>query len=175
MTDATSLQTARERAESLYRAGEYRQAAQAFAGAAESCSAAGETLMGAELKNDQSVALLRAGNAREALEAAEGTERVFAAAGDARREGIAYANQAAAQQALHHAGPATVLFEKSGALLEAAGEGELHLEVMQSLSVLYLRQGKLLKAVIALQSGLAGVKNPTPRQKFMKALLSFRL
>jgi hypothetical protein len=46
---------------------------------------------------------------------------------------------------------------------------------MQLLSALYLRRWKFLDAVITLQSGLAGVKNPTPKQRLMKKFLFFRL
>ena len=46
---------------------------------------------------------------------------------------------------------------------------------MQLLSMLYLRRFKFYEAVIALQSGLAGVKNPTPKQRFMKKILFVRL
>jgi hypothetical protein len=46
---------------------------------------------------------------------------------------------------------------------------------MQLLAALYLRRFKFIDAVIALQSGLAGVKNPTPRQRLMKKILFIRL
>jgi len=46
---------------------------------------------------------------------------------------------------------------------------------MQLLASLYMGRFKFIDAVVALQSGLAGVKNPTPKQRFMKKLLFIRL
>jgi hypothetical protein len=100
---------------------------------------------------------------------------VFAEAGDHRRQGIALANQASALEALKRNKEAMDLYVRAGTALELAGETDFYLEVMQLLSALYLRRFKLFDAIIALQSGLASVKNPTPKQRFMKKLLFFRL
>ncbi len=62
-----------------------------------------------------------------------------------------------------------------GDALEKANEGDLRAEVMQLLAMLYLRHFKIYDAVITLQSGLAGVKNPTARQRLMKKILFVRL
>ena len=131
--------------------------------------------MSAEMKNNQSVALLRNKQAQAALEAAQGTDEVFAEAGDTRRQGMALANQASALEALKRFKEAIDFYTRAGEALEKAGEMDLRLEVMQLLSALYLRRFKLFDAIIALQSGLAAVKNPTPKQRFMKKLLFFRL
>ncbi len=163
-----------DQAKRAYQAGDFAAAAQAFAQAAAAYTAAGDALMAAEMQNNRSVALLRAKQAQAALEAASGTEEVFAAAGDARRQGMALANQASALQALKRFKEAVEYYEKASEVLEKAGEGDLRAEVMQLLSLLYLRHFKFYDSILALQSGLSGAKNPTPRQRFMKTILFFK-
>lgn len=164
-----------EQAKRIYEAGNLAAAALAFADAAAAYAAAGDGLMAAEMKNNQSVALLRAKQPQAALEAAAGTEAAFAQAGDFRRLGMAHANQASALEALKRFKDAIAAYEKAGGSLEKAGEDQLRVQVMQLLSALYLRRWQFLNAVIALQSGLAGVKNPTPKQRLMKKVLFIRL
>lgn len=158
-----------------YRAGDFPSAARGYDLAASAYEEAGDALMSAEMKNNRSVALLRAGQPQEALVSARGTEGVFAAAGDSRRQGMALANQASALEALKKPREAIAAYQAAAEALETAGQGDLRAEVMQLLSALYLRRFKFFDAVIALQSGLAGVENPTPKQRFMKKILFIRL
>jgi tetratricopeptide (TPR) repeat protein len=174
-TKASPSNDLSEKAWRAYRAEDFPAAARAFDEAAAAFSGAGDALASAEMKNNQSVALLRAKQASAALEAAKGTEAVFAAAGDFRREGMAFANQASALDALKRKKEAVDFYQQAAAALEKAGEGDLRAEVMQLLSMHYLRRGKFYDAVISLQSALAGVKNPTPKQRFMKKILFIRL
>ena len=164
-----------EQAKQTYVAGDYQSAAQAFAEASKSFASEGNVLMSAEMKNNQSVALLRDKQVKAALEAAQGTDEVFAKAGDMRRQGMALANQASALEALKRFKEAIDFYIRAGEALEKAGEVDMRVEVMQLLSALYLRRFKLYDAIIALQSGLVAVKNPTPKQRFMKKILFFRL
>src|SRR5512140_1601569 len=152
-----------DQAQLSYRSGDYPQAAQSFEQAARLYSGLGDALLAAEMQNNRSVALLRAKEPQAALEAAQGTEKIFADAGDLRRQGMALANQASALQALKRFPESIQHFKDSGDVLEKAGEAELRVEVMQLLATLYLRRFKFYEAILALQSGLAGVKNPTPR------------
>jgi tetratricopeptide (TPR) repeat protein len=175
MVNKLTPQEIADQAKSIYQAGDYPAAVQAFAEAASAYANAGDAPMSAEMKNNQSVALLRNKQAQVALEAAQGTDSVFAEIGDTRRQGMALANQASALEALKRFKEAIDLFTRAGDTLEKTGEIDLRLEVMQLLSALYLRRFKFLDAIIALQSGLAAVKNPTPKQRFMKMLLFFRL
>jgi len=46
---------------------------------------------------------------------------------------------------------------------------------MQQLAMLHLRRFKFYDAVLTLQSGLAGVKNPNLKQRFMKKILFVHL
>jgi len=131
--------------------------------------------MAAEMKNNQSVALLRAGQPQAALEAVEGTEKIFADSEDFRRQGMALANQAAALQTLKRVKESMEYFTNAGIALDKAGEGDLRADVMQQLSMFYLTRFKLYDAVITLQSGLAGVKNPNTKQRLMKKILFVHL
>jgi tetratricopeptide (TPR) repeat protein len=164
-----------DQAKRIYQAGDYPAAIQAFAEAAKAYADAGDVPMSAEMKNNQSVALLRDKQAQAALEAAQGTDAVFAEIGDLRRQGMALANQASALEALKRIKEAIDYYTRAGNALEKSGEVDLRLEVMQLLSSLYLRRFKFFDAIITLQSGLAAIKNPTPKQRFMKKLLFFRL
>ena len=173
--DTHTPQEIADRAKSLYQAGDLPVAVQAFAEAASAYAGAGDVLMAAEMKNNLSVALLRNKQAEAALEAASGTDAVFAAAGDSRRQGMALANQASALQALKRYKEAIEQYTQAGKALESAGEVDLRLQVMQLLASLYLSRFKLIDAIIALQSGLAAIKDPTPKQRFMKKLLFIHL
>jgi tetratricopeptide (TPR) repeat protein len=175
MTENLSPQELGDLAKGQYEEGDYSSAEQTFAAAAVAFTESGNLPMSAEMKNNQSVALLRGKRAQAALEAAQGTDTIFADAGDNRRQGMALANQASALAALNRTVEATDFYTRAGSALEKAGELDYRLEVMQLLSTLYLRKLKIFDAIIALQSGLAGIKNPTPKQRFMKMLLFFRV
>ncbi len=176
MSSSTSTpQEISERARQVYQDGDFPAAAGAYAEAAEAFSSAGDALNAAEMMNNASVAWLRAGEPQASLEAVQGTEVVFAQAGDLRRQGMALANQASALEALKRRKEALDCYQQSADILEKAGEDELRLQIMQLLSAYYLRHFKFIDAVIALQSGLAGLKNPTPRQRLMKKILFVRL
>ena len=175
MTSTTSPQEIVDQAKRTYQEGNYLQAAREFAEAASAFATAGDALMSAEMKNNQSVALLLLGEAQAALDAADGTDKLFAGAEDFRRQGMALANQASALQGLKRLKDSTEYYIRAGAALEKASEGDLRADIMQQLTMLYLRRLKIYDAIIALQSGLAGVKNPDRKQRLMKKILFVRL
>jgi tetratricopeptide (TPR) repeat protein len=175
MKEQTTSQSQADQARILYGAGDFSAAASLYGSVAVAYREAGDDLNAAEMLNNQSVSLLRSGQPQAALEAALGTEKIFDQAGDFRRLGMAYANQASALESLKRFKEAIPAYENAGEALEKAGEDQLRVQVMQLLSALYLRRWKFYNAVIALQSGLAGVKDPTPRQRLMKKLIFFRL
>ena len=171
MDNQPSLQEMTDQAQLAYRSGDFARAAHSFEQVAQLYSGMGDVLMAAEMQNNRSVALLRSKEPQASLEAAQGTDKIFADAGDFRRLGMALANQASALQALKRYPESIQSFKDSGDAFEKAGEGDLRVEVMQLLSMLYFRRFKFYEAILALQSGLAGVKNPTPRQRFMKKII----
>ena len=175
MAENLSPQEIAEQARQTYQAGDYPPAAQAFAAAASAFAGMGDTLMAAEMQNDQSVTLLLAGEAQAALAAVDGTEKIFAESNDFRRQGMALTNQASALQALKRWNEAIDYYKRAADALEKANEADLRVQVMQLLSILYLRRFRFYDAVITLQSGLAGSTNPTFKQRLMKKILFVRL
>ena len=151
------------------------QAAREFAEAASLYASTGDALMSAEMKNNQSVALLLVGDAQAAFEAAEGTDKIFAGSEDFRRQGMALATQATALQTLKRLKESMEYYQRAGVSLEKAGEGDLRADVMQQLSMLHLRRLKFYESILALQSGLAGVKNPSLKKRLMKKILFVHL
>jgi tetratricopeptide (TPR) repeat protein len=164
-----------EQASLFYRSADFPAAIKAFTEAANAYADLGDATMAAEMKNNQSVASLRNKEAQAALDAAWGTDVVFAEAGDVRRQGMALANQASALDALKRFKEAIDFYTRAGEALERSGDVDSRLAVMQLLSTLYFRRFKLFDAIIALQSGLGAIKNPTPKQRLMKKLLFIRL
>lgn len=175
MTNTLSPNEIADKAKQIYQAGDYLEATQAFAEAASAYASSGDSAMSAEMKNNQSVAFLLSGNAQAALEAVEGTETIFADSKDYRRQGMALANKASALEALKRRKDAIEFYKRAAEALDKANEGDLRADVMQLLATLYLRNFKFYDAVITLQSGLAGVKNPTAKQRLMKKILFVRI
>jgi tetratricopeptide (TPR) repeat protein len=175
MSESLSPEQIVTQAKAVYQQADFAAAAEAFGRAAAAYAAQGDALMAAEMKNNQSVALLRVRAPSAALEAVQGTDEVFAKVEDFRRQGMALANLAAVLEALKRKDETLDAYRRSAEALEKAGEWDLRAEVMQFLAAHYLRRGKFYDAVLTMQSGLAGVKNPTPRQKFFKKFLFMRI
>jgi tetratricopeptide (TPR) repeat protein len=175
MPDILTPQQLADEGMKAFQHGQFESAANSFSAAAESFSAAGKTVDSAEMKNNQSVALLKAGNAQGAYDVVAGTEAVFQAAGDIRRQGFAVGNEASALEALGELDEAALKYQLSADLLDKAGEDQMRATVLESLSALQLRQGKTIDAAQSMQSGLAGVKKPTLKQRITKMLIKFRI
>lgn len=164
-----------EKAKKAYGNKKYKEAAILFGNAADEFASLTDTLMAAEMKNNQSVAYLQAGNAQSSLEAVLGTDEVFASAGDKRRQGMAVANKAAAMGDLKRMEDAFAFYEESASLLEQAGEPDLRADVMRSIATLHVRQGNFTDAVVSMQNGLSEVKKPSFKQRLLKKLFFMRL
>jgi tetratricopeptide (TPR) repeat protein len=175
MPDVLTPQQLAEEGKSAFQKGQYETAANSFAAAAEGFTAAGKPLDSAEMKNNQSVALLKTGNDQGAFDAVVDTESVFQAAGDLRRQGFAAGNEASALEALGRLDEAARKYQRSADLLDEAGEDQMRAHVLESLSALQIKQGKAMDAVLTMQSGVAGVKKPTLKQRITKSLMKFRL
>lgn len=175
MESQSSPKNFADQAVQAYQSGGFTQAARAFEQAAHGYTEHGEPLMAAEMQNNRSVALLRAKDPQAALEALQGTDQLFAASGDSRRQGMALANRASALQVLKRYKESMESYKQAGDALEKAGEINLRVDVMQQLAWLYLRRFKFYEAILTLQSALAGVKNPTLKQRLMKKILFIRL
>lgn len=160
-----------EEGKAAYQRGDYLASARAFESAGEGFTTAGDALNAAEMANNSSVAYLQAGEAESALRTVEGTAAVFAAAGDLRRQGMALGNLGAALEALNRLDEAQEAYQQSADVLQQAGEMDLRVHVMQSLSGLQLRTGRQLQALATMQAGLEGVERPSAKQRLMKQFL----
>jgi tetratricopeptide (TPR) repeat protein len=158
----------------LYQEGDFKNAARLFGEAASTFQAQGNDLDSAEMKNNQSVALLQDGDAQGSFDSAHGTAQVFFANGDFRRQGMAFGNEATALTALRRLDDAIQNYRLAAEALEKAGEDQLRASVMQALAGILLRKGKIMEALLSMQIGLAGVKQPTFKQKILRALLRLR-
>ena len=172
MSDAVYPVKLTKEGKSAYQNGDYLAAAQAFEAAQQGYLSQGDKLNAAELANNCSVAYLQAGEGQAALKAVEGTAEIFAEAGDLRRQGMALGNLASALEAVDRTEEAAEAYLQSAGVLEKAGEDQLRANVMHSLSMLQFRSGKQLQALASMQSGLEGVKRPSPKQNVLKKLLS---
>jgi uncharacterized protein HemY len=172
MADLAS-KTLAQNAIQAYQEGDFQQAARLFGEAAAEFYALGNELDAAEMKNNQSVALLQAGDAGGAYTSAHDTARIFSGAGDGRREGMAFGNEATALTTLGRLDDAIQSYRFAADALEKAGEDQLRASVMQALAGIQLRQGKVMEALLSMKIGIAGVKQPTLKQKILRALLRF--
>ncbi|GAB4479691.1 MAG: hypothetical protein OHK0031_00240 [Anaerolineales bacterium] len=167
MTDTKSLS---DHAAQAYQTGDFERAATLYAQAAAGLQGA----EAAELQNNASVSWLQAGNAQAAYDAVSGSAEIFAAQGDIRRQALALGNEAAALEALARADEALARYQACADLLASIGEDQLRAKVMQSISGLLVRRGKFFDALFAMNDGLRGLKNPTLKQKILRALLKLR-
>jgi hypothetical protein len=161
-------------ADQAYQEGDFESAARLYGEAASAFTAAKAALEAAEARNNQSVAYLQAGNGKLALEAAAGTAEIFASAGDARRQAIAFGNEASALQTLGRQDETIAKYRLSAAAFRVAGEDQLRFSVMQAIAGLQLKRGKILQALVELHDGLTDVKQPTFKQRLMRFLMRFR-
>jgi tetratricopeptide (TPR) repeat protein len=161
-----------EAGKSFYREKKYLQAAESFSRAAEVYAAGGAVLLAAEMRNNQGVALLMAKKPRQALDAVEGTSEIFQEAGEVTKSAMALANQAAAYKDLGERDQAVAYFSQAADRFRSAGEDDMYLQTMQSISSLKMKNRNVMGAYYSMQSGLSALKKPTWRQKLLKELLS---
>jgi tetratricopeptide (TPR) repeat protein len=172
MSASFSPKELEKKGKSAYQRGDFLLAAETYQAARRAYKAAGDELQAAEMANNCSVAYLQAEEPQEALKAVDGTAEIFARSQDLRRQGMAMGNYAAALEALGRVDEAVEAYLESAKLLEQAGEDRLRAEAMQSLSALQFKEGRQLEALASMQSGLDGVKRPSPKQRFLKRLLN---
>ena len=172
MSETVSAKQLVDEGQQAYRNGDYLAAALAYEAAAESYVANGDGLTAAEMRNNSSVAYLQAEELSAALNAAEGTPEIFRAAGDVLRQGMAYGNLGSVYEAQEQFEDAVDAYSRSADLLSEAGENDMRLNVMKSLSAIKMREGRHLEALAAMQSGLEDIEKPTAKQSFLKKLLN---
>lgn len=173
MTQETPLTPAQltQEGKTAYEREEYEAAARAFEAAERGYAALGDALNAAEMANNRSVTLLQMGNAQASLDAVGNTPEVFAQAKDTRRHAMALGNKAAALAELGQREEAEKLYWECARLLNEIGETALRASVLQAISRLQMRSGRVMEAVASMQSGLEQVEKPSWIQKMLKKLL----
>lgn len=159
-----------EQGKEEYAKGNHAAAANLFAQAAQAYADGHDELNAAEMKNNQSVALLQAGKAKDALQATDGTEQIFQKAGDLKRQGIAVSNRAAALEGLKKVDEALAEYERAAAILEEAGEGDMHSIVRKAAANLNLKRGRITAAQMDVYDSLRLVEKPNFTQRILKFL-----
>ena len=155
----------------LFAGKKYLQSADAFSLAAADFQHQGFNLMAAEMRNNQCVALLKANEPQEALEVVQGTDQVFLEEGEILKQAMAVANEATALKELGLDQRAIERFSQAAAIFDRLNEREMHLQTMQSLSGLKLKNRNIPGALFSLQEGLEGLEKPNLRQKILLTLL----
>ncbi len=160
-----------EEGKSLYQAKKFLPAAEAFLQAAELYAACGNTLLGAEMRNNQCVSLLLAKKPQQAFAAVRGTSESFLTEGQTTKAGMALANEATALKDKGEIDAALETFTRAGELFRSADESDLYLQTMQSVSSIKFKSRDLTGALFSMQKGLEGIEKLTWRQKLLKNLL----
>jgi tetratricopeptide (TPR) repeat protein len=173
MVEVNNPKQIADEGQNAYKRGDFNESAHLFDAAAQGFQIQGDLVKAAELRNNASVAYLKCGDAQASLDAVEGTASIFSDIGDLRRQGMALGNYGAALEALGRLDEAAFSYETSAELLSQSGEDVLRAEVLQSLSAIQLRKGKQLQALATMQSGINGIKRPSPKQKILKSLMRF--
>ncbi len=171
MSEILSVKELVKEAQRAYQGGDYLHAARTFEAAANALAAQGNVLDAAEQQNNACVAFLQAGEPQTAVAVVEGTVEVFAEAGDVRRRGLALGNLGSALEAVGRLEEAAQAYQQSAEALRDAGEIQMRLHVLQSLSALQLRTGRQLQALATMQAGLTGVERLNVQQRVLKKIL----
>jgi tetratricopeptide (TPR) repeat protein len=175
MSETLTPQQLTAEGQTAYQDGRFEDALNLFSQAERAYEAVDDKPMAAEMANNRSVTLLQSGNAQAAFEAADGTDKVFSAIGDAQRQGIAFANQAAALEELKRLPEALLLYEKSADLLKQSGAKEYRAMVLKSISSIQVRTGNQMQAIATMDAALDSQEKLSLRERFLKWLLKVPL
>ena len=171
MEETQSAQQLGEQGKLAYEQQKMADAASLFAASAAAYEHAGNLADAAEMKNNLAVVLLRTKQPAQALALIEGTPEVFSAAGDLRRHGMALGNEGTALEDLHRDDEAVERYRQAAEIFEQAGQEQMRAMMLESVTALQVRHGKLLDSYVSAVDGMAGVKKPTFRQRVLKLLM----
>jgi tetratricopeptide (TPR) repeat protein len=172
MTEETrSAQQLAEQGKLAYEKDDLAGAATLFASAAAAYEQDGNLPDAAEMKNNVAVVFLRLKQPAQALALIEGTPQVFTDAGDLRRYGIALGNQGTALEDLHREDDAVERYRQAAEVFEQAGEEQMRAMMLESVTSIQVRHGKIMDSYVSAVDGMAGVTKPTLRQRVLKVLM----
>jgi tetratricopeptide (TPR) repeat protein len=157
-----------------YNNGEFIQSADYYFQAAIFYKSQNNFILSAEMKNNQSVALLLGKQGQNALEACLGTAEFFLENNEEKRAGVAYANEAAAYQAINEFQIAEERYKQAANILNSIGEKEMYAQIFHSLSQLQLRMGKQFDALTSMKTNLENTEDTSFKKRLLKFLLNIR-
>lgn len=145
----------------------YTQAAEEYQHCAQLFAEAGDSLMEAEMRNNQSVALLMAGQPRQAYEAAQGTDQFFAAKGDLKRQAMALGNLAAALEDLKEYAQSFQAYEQADELLKTLDEKEMRSMLLKRKAFVQTKLGRNLEAASTYNASIETDPHPSVKGKLV--------
>lgn len=157
-----------------YKKGKYFEAADLYSQAGFAYKDISAPLLAAEMKNNQSVALLLGKNPQAALAACINTSEIFLAQKDEKRAGVAFANEAAAYEALGKLKEAEEKYKLAADNLKSAGEKDMYAQIFQSLSQLQIKMGKQFEALSSMKINLDSTENKNFKQKLLIFILKIQ-
>jgi len=173
MNEVKSAQELADEGKLAYQKDKLNEAANLFAASALAYERAGNATDAAEMKNNQAVILLRLKQPEEALKLLDGTPAIFSAAGDKSRFAMSLGNEGTAYEDLRRYDEAVQSYQQAAELFDELGEEQMRAMMLESITAINARRGKLMDSYIAAVDGMAGVKKPTFRQRVLKLLMRF--
>ena len=171
MDEVKSAPELAEEGKRAYQDDKLNEAANLFAASAVAYERAGNLVDAAEMKNNQAVILLRLKQPEQALALIEGTPAIFSSAGDKHRYAMALGNEGTALEDLRRYDEAVQRYQQSAELFDELGEEQMRAMMLESITTINAKRGKLMDSYIAAVDGMAGVKKPTFRQRVLKWLM----
>jgi len=166
---------AREEGMRLFQRGEYDKALAAFETAASRFAAVGDETGQAEALNDIGVIQRVRGDRKAAMRAFMAADAIFARLEDVGRRGQVLGNLGDLHAANRERREAARCYSEAAALLAQAGDPERQSQVLRSLSLLTLRQGRWLEAMVRMEESLMAAPQASLVQQLFRRLLRFVL
>lgn len=159
----------------LFQRGAYAEAVTLFETAAAAYAAQEDELGRAEMLNNLGVVHRVRRHYAAAAEALQQAAVLFARGGDEKRQGQALANLGDLHAAQKAYTPAARAYSDAIEHLAASGDRHLQSSVLRALSLMRLRQGQWLDAMIQMESSLTVRPRLGPGQWLFRGLLRFAL
>jgi tetratricopeptide (TPR) repeat protein len=172
---ASPPQVLKEKALRSFEQGAYQQALAEFQLALTAFAKDGDEIGQAEILNNLGVLHRLLGKTQSAIEALRQSEVIFARLGDEDRQGQALGNLGDVYASGRQRDNAARCYSDAAAIFARVGDGERQSQVLRALSLLRLRQGKWLAAMMHMEESLRVRPRLGPLQLLFRGLLRFAL
>ncbi len=160
---------------SLFNRGAYYPALDKFQSAMEGYNMEENQLGQAEMLNNIGVIYRLQGNFQDALSSLAQAEAIFARLDQYNQQAQALGNLGDLHTAGQDKDKAAVYYSNSAELFAKDGDGEKQSQVLRALSLMRLRQGRFLEAMMHMERSLAVRPRPGLSQRLFRSLLRFAL